>query len=181
MKTWNMWRRMALIGSLLSVSSGNLFAAEQSPVETVDYVDLNRYLGRWYEIASFPQSFQRGCTATTADYKMRPDGRISVLNSCRIDSPSGRLKEAQGVAWVDDEHTNAKLKVRFFWPFTGDYWIIDLGEDYEYAVVGDPTRNYLWILSRTPKMAQTTYDDILQRLIETQDYDVSRLQQTVQP
>ena len=150
------------------------------PLETVRHVELARYLGTWYEIASFPQSFQRGCTATTATYTLRDDGQLDVMNRCRLGSPDGKLKEARGRARVVDRVTNAKLDVSFFRPFWGPYWIIDLAQDYSYAVVGHPGRDYLWILSRTPAMSDDTYQRILARL-RAQRYETSRLVRTVQP
>ncbi len=149
-------------------------------LQTVPHVDLGRYLGTWYEIASFPQSFQRGCTATTATYSMRPDGDIDVLNRCRKGSLDGKEDSARGRARVVDKATNAKLEVSFFRPFWGDYWIIDLGSDYEYAVVGHPSRDYLWILSRKPTMDDAVYQGILARL-RVQGYEVERLNRTLQP
>jgi apolipoprotein D and lipocalin family protein len=147
-------------------------------LKVVERVDLKRYTGTWYEIASFPQSFQRGCTATTATYSLRDDGDFDVVNRCRIDSPDGPEKLAHGRARVVDKATNAKLEVSFFWPFWGDYWIIDLGQQYEYAVVGHPGRDYLWILNRTPTLDSGVYKDILNRL-QTQGYDTNRLVRTV--
>lgn len=149
-------------------------------LETVASVDLARYAGTWYEIASFPQWFQRGCTATTATYTLRPDGLIDVVNRCRKGSPEGPVASAHGRARVADPETNAKLEVSFFRPFWGDYWIIDLGEDYEYAVVGHPGRDYLWILSRTPSMPDDAYHAIVRRLA-ARGYDASRLVRTAQP
>lgn len=149
------------------------------PLETVAHVDLSRYLGTWYEIASFPQSFQRGCTATTATYTLRADGEIDVLNRCRQGSLDGQEKTARGRARVVDASTNAKLEVSFFRPFWGDYWIIDLAADYAYAVVGHPGRDYLWILSRTPTMPEPTYQAILARL-QGRRYETSRLVRTLQ-
>ncbi len=150
------------------------------PPPTVDHVDLARYVGTWYEIASFPQWFQRGCTATTATYTVRADGDIDVVNRCRKGSPDGDEKVATGRARVVDTATNAKLEVSFFRPFWGDYWIVDLGDDYRYAVVGHPGRDYLWILSRTPTMAPDLYEAIVQRLA-AQGYPTDRLVRTVQP
>jgi apolipoprotein D and lipocalin family protein len=150
------------------------------PLETVSQVDLDRYMGKWYEIASFPQWFQKGCVATSATYAFRKDGAVDVLNQCRKETLDGKPKDAKGKAWVVDPKTNAKLKVRFFWPFSGDYWIIDLGENYEYAVVGHPKRTYLWILSRTPQMDPDVYDGILERL-KKQHYDLTPLRKTLQP
>ena len=149
-------------------------------LRTVAHVDLNHYVGTWYDIASFPQRFQAGCTGSTATYTIRSDGDIDVVNRCRKNSLEGEEKVATGRARVIDRTTNAKLKVSFFWPFWGDYWIIDLGPDYEYAVVGHPSRDYLWILSRTPTMEAAVYDGIVERL-KAQGYEVQRLNRTLQP
>lgn len=145
----------------------------------MSHVDLNRYVGTWYDIASFPQRFQKGCTGSTATYTIRRDGDIDVVNRCRLNSLDGKEKVAKGRAQVVNKATNAKLKVSFFRPFWGDYWIIDLGWNYEYAVVGHPSRDYLWILSRTPTMDATVYDEIIGRLKE-QGYEVQRLNRTLQ-
>jgi apolipoprotein D and lipocalin family protein len=126
-------------------------------VNTVPYVDLSKYTGKWYEISKIPNSFQKGCARnTTAEYKLREDGKIDVINKCIEDN--GSVNEAEGLAKVTDEKTNSKLKVSFvsifgihlFW---GDYWIIGLDKNYEFAVVGHPERKYGWILSRTPKLS----------------------------
>ena len=156
-------------------------ASTQPSLVVVDEVDLGRYLGKWYEIASFPQWFQRGCVASTATYSRRPDGRIGVLNECRDGSFDGELRRNEGVAWVaDDGGSLAKLKVQFFWPFRGDYWIIDLDPEYRYAAVGHPSRNYLWILARTPNLDPVSHQELSARL-EAQGYDLSRLRRTPQP
>ena len=131
-------------------------AKDQPPLTVVDSVDLERYLGKWYEIASYPAWFQKGCTASTAEYSLLPDG-IWVVNRCRKDRPDGPLKESKGKAEIVDTATNAKLKVWFFWPFKGNYWIIDLDPDYKWAVVGEPSREYLWILSRAPTMEKSQF------------------------
>ncbi len=123
------------------------------PLTTVEYVDTERYLGRWYEIARFPNRFEEGCEGVTADYAMRDDGLISVTNTCHKGSPDGEADVAKGRARVVDEQTNAKLKVSFFGPFWGDYWVIGLAEDYSLALVGEPEGRYLWILSRTPTIS----------------------------
>lgn len=151
------------------------YAGEENlpPVRTVSRVDLPRYMGRWYEISSFPQSFQKGCTNTTADYSLRDDGKVTVLNQCLVD---GKVKRAKGTAYAVDD-TNSKLRVSFFWPFFGDYWVLELGAGYEYAVVGAPGRDYLWVLSRTPRMNRSVYAGILARL-RAQKFDVTKLQLT---
>jgi apolipoprotein D and lipocalin family protein len=171
----------ALLGGLLAAGCRTSTTARLGlpPLETVPRVDLSRYVGTWYEIAAFPQRFQKGCTATTATYTLRPDGEVDVLNRCRLGSVDGEEKSALGRAVVVDRTTNAKLEVSFFRPFWGDYWIVDLAEDYSYAVVGHPGRDYLWILSRTPAMPDETYRAIVARL-EAKRYETSRLVRTVQ-
>ena len=149
-------------------------------LHAVPKVELNRYLGTWFEIASFPQSFQRGCTGTTATYSLKTDGDIEVVNRCHKNSLSGPEDIATGRARVTDTATNAKLEVSFFGPFWGAYWVIQLGENYEYAVVGHPSRDYLWVLSRTPTMDPLVYADIISKLEEAR-YPVERLVKTIQP
>ncbi|MBK0404481.1 lipocalin family protein [Adhaeribacter sp. BT258] len=160
----------ALAGGLAFMA----FRPQNEPLETVAYVDLQKYMGTWYEIAAFPQRFQKGCHCTKAEYKMHPEGYVEVKNSCRKNSATGKLDTATGKATIKDKKTNAKLKVQFFWPFKGDYWIIDLAEDYSYAVVGAPNREYLWILSRQKQMDQALYQKIVAR-IQAKGFDVSRL------
>lgn len=169
-----------LVGVLSSGCATSGREADLPPLETVEQVDLERYLGTWYEIARIPQRFQRDCTATTATYSLKDNGEIRVLNRCHKGAPDGPLDEAEARARVVDEESNAKLEVSFFGPFWGDYWILELGPDYEYAVVGHPSRDYLWILSRTPTMDPTLYASILRRL-EAQGYETERLVRTVQP
>jgi len=150
------------------------------PPTTVARVDLDRYLGRWFEIARLPFRVQRGCHGTTATYSRSPDGTLRVVNRCRDGSLTGKVRTAVGKAWVVDRGTNAKLKVQFFWPFRGDYWVLALGPDYEWALVGTPSRRYLWILSRTPALPPATFDDIV-RQAAAQGYDTTRLLRTPQP
>jgi len=170
---------LILLFATLRVASADPGPVKPPPLESVPHVDLARYAGTWYEIASYPQRFQKGCTGTTATYTLRADGTVEVLNRCARDSLDGRVTVARGRAKVVDRTSNARLKVSFFWPFWGDYWIIDLGRDYEYAVVGHPSRKYLWVLSRTPTMAPALYEGILERL-RGQGYDTARLCRTLQ-
>lgn len=158
----------------------SLFGDKYRDLKTVSYVDPKLYVGKWYEIASFPQWFQKGCVATTANYSLREDGDIDVLNECRLNSFEGEEKKAKGKAVIVDKETNSKLKVSFFWPFYGKYWIIDLAKNYEYAVVGHPNRKYLWILSRSKNMDQKLYSEITDR-VQKMEFDISRLQKTPQP
>ena len=162
---------IALLVSLFACRDGN----QHPPLSQVSIVDLSRYLGLWYEIARIDHSFQKDCVASTADYSLKQDGYIKVVNTCRKKSQDGEITSVEGKAWVVNKDTNAWLKVQFFWPFRGDYVIIDLDEkEYRYAVVGHPTRDYLWILSRTPQMDDGTYGEILSK-ISKQGYDLDRI------
>lgn len=154
-------------------------AWSDAPLSVVNKVDLKRYVGKWFEIASYPAWFQKGCTGSTAEYSLLSNGKIQVLNRCYKGSLNGQLKESKGKAEIVDTVTNAKLKVWFFWPFKGNYWVIDLDTDYQWAVVGEPSRKYLWILSRTPIMEESVYQGILQRLSQ-KGYDPEKLRKTVQ-
>jgi len=148
-------------------------------VQTVPYVDLKKYAGKWHEIASFPQRFQKGCTSTTATYTLTDKNYVVVENSCNKDSVDGKESSVQGKAFVEANSGNAKLKVQFFWPFKGKYWIIDLADDYSYAVVGHPNRKYLWILSRTAIMDEDIYQQIIARTKE-KGFDISKIKRTIQ-
>lgn len=161
-----------------------LFTVISEPVkaqilQTVSKVDLERYSGKWYEIASFPQRFQKGCHSTTAAYTLSNKGYLIVENCCNRNSVNGKQSYIRGRAFVDKNSGNAKLKVQFFWPLRAKYWIIDLADDYSYAVVSHPNKKYLWILSRTPKMNEQTYGQILGRLKE-KGFDLSKLKLTPQ-
>jgi apolipoprotein D and lipocalin family protein len=171
---------LTVMALMLCGGPGFALAAAEKPLRTVASVDLQRYLGTWYEIATIPASFQKNCVGVTATYTLRPDGKIGVLNRCRKHTLDGREKSVSGKAWVADATTNAKLKVQFFWPFSGAYWIIELDPEYQYAVVGHPGRNYLWILCRRPQMDDSLYAALLER-IAAQGYDVSRIVRTLQP
>lgn len=151
------------------------------PLKTVDKVDINKYLGKWYEIASLPQWFQRNCFGSTANYFLREDGDIGVVNSCFEDSVNGPIKRVRGKAWAVDS-SNSKLQVQFFWPFRGDYWIIELGENYDYAVVGNPTREYLWILSRSPQISEDFYNKLIETIKLKHNYtNLDELKKTMHP
>jgi apolipoprotein D and lipocalin family protein len=170
--------RLTLLAALLLLLAG--CGGRHPPLPTVDHVDVERYLGTWYEIARYPAPFQEGCVATSANYSAREGGGIRVVNRCLVDSLDGELREAEGRARIVDTATNAKLKVTFFWPFYGDYWVLGLGPDYEWSLVGEPGRRYLWILSRTRQMDPDTYRDIVGRL-PALGYDADRLLVTPQP
>jgi len=155
-------------------------SAPQPPLPTVESVDLTRYLGTWYEVASLPNRFQKGCVATQAEYSLRDDGDIKVVNTCRDETLDGEISSATGHAWVVEPKSNAKLKVSFFWPFTGDYWILKLDPEYKHVLVGTAHRKYFWILSRSRTLDETVLQDLLQTA-RNLGYDVDKSSRTLQP
>lgn len=149
---------------------------EFEKLEVVPHVDLSRYLGKWFEVAHLPFKFENGCSEITATYSLNKDGGVSVLNACR---KNGKVKVAKGKAKEVDKVSGAKLKVTFFWPFYGDYWIINLGSQYDYSVVGTPNRRYLWILSRTPQMDDKLYMQLTE-FAKAKGFDAQSLIKTPQ-
>lgn len=179
-----MGARLTLAGLLLT--SGLQAGVSQPAPRTVPSVDLTQFAGTYYEIARYPNKFQKRCSGdVTATYALRPDGRIDVVNRCR--TADGSMVEARGVAKRAKNHAgNARLKVRFAPAFLswlpqvwGDYWIIGLATDYSYAVVGDPARQYLWILSRVPRLPDLSYRQAVQ-IAEANGFDAARLVATPQ-
>jgi apolipoprotein D and lipocalin family protein len=148
----------------------------QKPLEVVPFVDLEKYAGEWFEIAKLPAFFESNCYKPKANYSLNEDGSIHVVNSCHKNGANGKLIKAEATAFVSDPRTNARLKLKFNrWPFiTGDYEIIDLGPDYEYAMVGTSSRKYLWILSRVPQLEVHLIKDLLAKA-SSMGFDTSRL------
>jgi apolipoprotein D and lipocalin family protein len=172
--------KIVMFKTLLNLFFASIFFTTMAQtIQPVPYVDLNKYVGKWYEIASFPQRFQKRCNCTTAEYTMTNKGYVIVENRCNKDSINGKQSYIKGKAFIQEHSGNAKLIVQFFWPFKGDYWIIDLAEDYSYAVVGNPNKKYLWILCRTPIMNETIYQKIISKLIIS-GFDVSKINKTKQ-
>jgi apolipoprotein D and lipocalin family protein len=136
---------------------------KHTPVQTVDHVELSRYVGVWNEIAHYPVKYQDGCVDSTATFSLRNDGEIDILNSCR-NMKDGTLRHINGRGWVIDTKSNARLKFSFFWPFRSEYLIIDQGDEYEYSVIGTPDRKHLWIISRTPEIDSDTFEEIIQNI-----------------
>lgn len=146
-------------------------AHSQKSPSVVSSVDFNRYKGLWYEIARLPNYFERKLKCTSATYTLGDDGRITVLNKGNYISEPKKTTSSKGIAWIPDKNNPAKLKVQFFWPFSGDYWIMDLDKEYRYVLVGDPSVKYLWILAREKKMDEPTYKMLIQKAIDN-GYDV---------
>ncbi len=172
-----------VLKSLLKVSIPIIFliigcsASSYPPLDVVDKVDIQKYIGKWYEIARLPFSQQEGCSCTTAEYEIIDLTTLRVINKC---IKEGELDDANGKAFVVEGSNNAKLRVQFFWPFRGDYWVIELDEEnYQYAVVGTPSRKYMWILSRSPKMDGQIYNTLIEKS-KAKGFDVSKLIKTQQ-
>jgi len=142
--------------------------------ETVKELDLNKYLGTWYEIARFDHGFEKGLVGVTATYSLRDDGKIKVVNSGFKNTLDGKKSIAIGKAKIPNPKDNAKLKVSFFWFFYGDYFVLDLDKNYQWAIVGSSSDKYLWILSRTPQIDDILYNEILDKL-KARGYDISKL------
>ncbi len=152
---------------------------EMRPLNTVEHVDIDRYLGKWYEIARLPNSFEKGLICCTAEYSLREDGKITVMNGGHPEKNPEKVETAKGKAWLPDKNITSQLKVQFFWPFRGDYYIFHLDEDYQYVLVGAPNRKYLWLLSRTPVIENELYGELL-AIAKNNDFDVSNIYKTPQ-
>lgn len=175
-----------LFGSMLLAFSTTTFSqTADTPVKTIASLDVPRYMGTWYEIAKFPNWFQKKCVSNTqAVYSIRPDGNLKVLNSCK--TADGEISQAEGTARQEGSKDSPKLEVRFapewlsFLPMVwGEYWVIDLDAQYQVAAVSDSKREYLWVLSRTPQLDKKTYDELLLRL-RGQQFDTRKLETTQQ-
>ncbi len=162
-----------------------MLMAKTVEVKTVPHVDLERYQGTWYEVARLPNRFQSDCAGSTAEYELRDDGKVSVLNTCY--TKDGEVRTIRGSARPVDE-TNARLIVRFdglffklfSWLIKANYWILELDPDYRYVVVGSPDRKYLWMLSREPEMEESLYRD-LTTLVQAQGFEVEKILRTKAP
>ena len=162
------------IALVVSCSNGD---TEKNMIDnsTVDKLDIQRYLGTWYEIARYDHRFERGLVGVTANYSMRPDGKIKVINSGYRNTLNGEFSQAEGKAKIlDPVNEPGKLKVSFFWIFYGDYFVLELDPEYQWVIIGSSTDKYLWILSRTPQMDDGLYQELKNRL-EERNYDVSKL------
>lgn len=152
-----------LFALLLSLNACN---SQTSMIDktVVKNVDIEKYLGTWYEIARFDHRFERGLVGVTANYSMRDDGLIKVVNSGYKGNLKGAKSEAIGKAKIPDTNNPSKLKVSFFWIFYADYFILELDENYQWAVIGSKSDDYLWILSRTPQIETSLYDNLIQKI-----------------
>ena len=165
---------LLLIFSVLFVFSCTKTNSQMIDQTTVKELDLNRYLGTWYEIARFPHSFEKNLVGVTATYSLRDDGKIKVLNQGYKNTLDGELSVAEGKAKIPDKSQPGKLKVSFFWIFYGDYNVLELDENYQYVMLGSSTPKYFWILSRTPQMDAATYEMLLEKA-RKRGYNLDRL------
>ncbi|HEX8250809.1 MAG TPA: lipocalin family protein [Pyrinomonadaceae bacterium] len=166
---------LTLLAAATFVNGQNTKTGE---MKTVSFVDLKRFGGTWYEIARYPNKLKKQCVGnTTATYNFKPDGEVEVVSRCL--NKDGKIEDATGTATIIDRQTNAKLKGSFAWFSSVPYWVIDLDENYQYAVAGNPDRKNLWILSRTPEISAATYEKIL-RKIEIAGYNPAKLEKTPQ-
>ena len=170
---------LLITGGAVVAAIVRLSAKARRPMAVAPSIDLSRYTGKWYEIARLPNRFQKKCAGdTTATYGLRPDGKFWVLNQCRL--PDGRIESIPGTARLaDPTGPNTKWKVSFRWPFSGDYWIIDVDVDYRWALVGEPGRKYLWILSRQPHLDERIQNRLLERA-KQEGYKVGNILRTPQ-
>ena len=149
----------------------------ETDLKTVKYVDVNRYLGKWYQIASIPQKFEVGCKNVTATYSKLTNTAISVKNFCQLEE---KKYVVNGSARVVDLKTNAKLKVKLMSPVERDYWVIELDTYYSYAIVGTPDREGLWILSRSPEMEETLYQNLLRLIKSKHKFNLDKIKRSIQ-
>ena len=162
------------------VLSGSIIYLNKTKMETVKNLDLNRYLGTWYEIARYPHSFEKGMVGVTANYSLREDGKIKVVNQGWMGSFEGKFKKAEGKAKMPDPKEPGKLKVSFFLFFYGDYFVLELDTiDYQYAMIGSSSPDYFWILSRTPQMKAEIYDNLIQKAVKL-GYKTEKIEKVLQ-
>ncbi|WP_082613859.1 lipocalin family protein [Bosea sp. Root483D1] len=173
--------RVIVFGSVLLLAACNSSqpSGNASVPEPAKQVELSRYKGRWYEQARYEASFQRNCEAVTADYSVRPDGTVAVVNSCREGSAAGPLRTAEATARVVEGSQGTKLKVSFFGPFEGDYWVLDRARDYSWSIVGEPSGRYLWILARSSRLSERDYARLVARA-QSLGYRTDMLRRTAQ-
>jgi len=169
---------LLLVGFFLSACAGGPVGNKNVP-EPKKAVEIEKYLGKWYEIARYENTFEKDCEAVTAEYKKLTDGNVGIKNSCHQNGIDGFLEEADGKAKIVESSNNAKFKVSFWGPFyVGNYWILDRADDYSWAIVGEPSGRYLWILSRNAPLLEKE-KRALYKKAQDLNYDLSLLRETL--
>lgn len=173
--------RLLILFSVLFICSCTKTNSQMIDKTTVKELDLNRYLGKWYEIARFPHSFEKDLVGVTATYRLKDDGKIEVLNQGFKNTLDGEQSKAVGKAKIPNKPEPGKLKVAFFWIFYADYFVLELdNENYQYAMIGSSSDKYFWILGRTPQMDPATYNMLLEKA-HKRGYNLEKLYKVPQP
>jgi apolipoprotein D and lipocalin family protein len=159
---------------IVFIMLGLLSCKKYEDLPTVEKLDIQRYMGTWYEIARLPNKFEKGLECVTATYSIKDKGKIKVVNRGHSIEDNTKVETATGTAWVPDDDHPGRLKVTFFWPFAGKYYVIMLDKEYNYALVGDPSRKYLWILSKTKEPDESVIESLLGRAKELK-FDTSKV------
>jgi apolipoprotein D and lipocalin family protein len=172
METEIKWRPI-IGGAIAGAIFGYLMRRRPAPITVERKIDLNRYQGRWYEIATIPSKFEKGCINVTSEYSLQKDGTFNIVNECRT-IETGNLKKSFGKAILKDPGTNSKFKIKFRGPFKRDYQILSVGNEYEYALAGDQSRKRLWILSRKPILSKNVVDQLIDKA-KNEGFDVGKI------
>lgn len=160
-------------GAIAGAILGYLMRRRPAPINVERKIDLNRYQGKWYEIAAIPSKFEKGCTNVTSEYSLQKDGTFKIVSECRV-IESGNLKKSFGKATLKDPGTNSKFKMKSRGPFKRDYQILSVGNEYEYALAGDQSRTRLWILSRKPVLAKNVVDQLIDKA-KNEGFDIGKI------
>ncbi len=172
METEINWRSI-IGGAIAGAILGYIMRRKPAPIKVERKIDLNRYQGKWYEIAAIPSKFEKGCINVTSEYSLQNDRTFNVVNECRV-LESGNLKKSYGKAILRDPDTNSKFKIKFRGPFKRDYQILSVGNEYEYALAGDQSRKRLWILSRKPVLSKNVVDQLID-IAKNEGFDIGKI------
>ncbi|MFC1556923.1 lipocalin family protein [candidate division KSB1 bacterium] len=150
------------------------------PMATVPSVDLDRFMGDWYVVANIPTFIEKNAVNAVESYSLREDGDVNITFTFRDKTPDGEKKKHTARGFIHNKETKAEWRVQFFWPLKFAYKVIDLHPDYTYTVIGVPNRKYVWIMSRTPKIDESTYTKIVERLVAEYGYDMDKIKKVTQ-
>ncbi len=174
-----MWTASKTIGLVACITAFACSGAPPPPPTTVADLDVDRFMGTWYEVARLPFHWQRDCVASAARYEKVSDEEFAVVNYCWFKTIDGPMRKARAKAYVDTAMRRARLKIQFFWPNWQDYWVLYISDDYQQTVIGTPDRKYLWLMSRTPSMDEKIYDQLV-AFAAREGFDTASLMNTMQ-